>query len=271
MRILLNVLLLSVLLNSSVFAITVYSTKDSYQGAGLFYGPGPLKDIDLFDVVIRNIGFATPGYFITPFFNNGAAEPNILGELMLDDTPDGLFSDGIHKINENLDAAPFDLGGSQFLVGVAKSGAHAGQQISVLLNDELMIMTMDFIFDMGIGASGIIKMPFYGTTGEVTLPPSLQTQMGIEGGHDYAGSLKSGDKLKGRLGDFNKDGMMDGAIVVVGNMPMNSILLPGAPYALIRNFETDLPYNGELLGKLPTTSAIPENKTAMFSTDSTKK
>ena len=110
-------------------------------------------------------------------------------------------------------------------------------------------MTMDFIFDMGIGEGGIIKMPFYGTTGEVTLPPSLQTQMGLEGGHDYAGSLKSGDKLQGRIGDSDNDGMLDGAIVVVGNMPMNSILLPGAPYALIRNFETDLPYDGELLGK----------------------
>jgi hypothetical protein len=251
-------LIISLLLTGNLFAVTVYSTKDSFGGAGMFYGPGPLKDVELFDVVIRNIGFSTPGYFITPFFNNGGKLPNIIGEVKLESHPDGLFSDGLHKINENLDTDVFELSGVQFLVGVSDSGAHRGQQISIVVDENLMIMTMDFILDMGIGESGIIKLPFYGTTGEVTVPKSLQTQLGIEGGHDYAGSLPSGTKLRGKLGDFDNDGMLDGAIVVAGNMPLYSIMLPGSPYALIRYFETDLPYEGEIMGKLPKKPPTPD-------------
>jgi hypothetical protein len=74
--------------------------------------------------------------------------------------------------------------------------------------------------------------------------------MNIEGGVDQAGSLKPGDRLQGRLGDFNHDGLIDGAIVVAGNMPLDSIFMPGAPYALIRYFETDIPYDGKLTGNL---------------------
>jgi hypothetical protein len=75
--------------------------------------------------------------------------------------------------------------------------------------------------------------------------------MGIEGGVDLAGSLRPGDKLRGRLGDFDEDGVLDGAIVVAGNIPLDSIFMPGAPYALVRYFETDVPYNGAVVGKLP--------------------
>lgn len=87
----------------------------------------------------------------------------------------------------------------------------------------------------------------------MTLPPSIQTRMGFEGGIDRAGSLTSGDKLRGRLGDFDGNGLLDGAIVVAGNMPLDSVFMPGAPYALIRYFETDMPYAGEVIGKLPGT------------------
>ncbi|KOR29602.1 hypothetical protein TI04_08185 [Achromatium sp. WMS2] len=259
-------------------AFTVYSIKDSFMGPGIFYGPGRLADSLLFDVVIRNVAFTSAGTFVTPFFNNGAAEPNVRGEIATTDNPDGYFSDGTTPINENADVGPFELSGSPFLVGIGGGGAHQGEQISVLLDNHLMIMTMDIVFDMGIGPAGVISAPFYGTTGEATLPPSIQTKLGYPGGIDRAGSLKAGDKIRGRLGDFDGNGMLDGAIVVTGNLPLNSIFMPGAPYALIRYFETDMPYNGALIGKLPGTAAnrhqqsstathaFPEAETAMVST-----
>jgi len=230
---------------------TVYSTEESFGGPGIFYGPGNFADTPIFSVVIRNVSFTSETSFVTPFFNNGGEEPNVHGEVATDASPDGMFSDGKTPINENADVGPFELNGMPFLVGIAKSGHHNGEQISVLLDDHRMIMTMDIVFDMGVGEAGIVSAPFYGTTGEVTLPPSLQTQYGIEGGIDRAGSLKTGDKLKGQLGDFDNNGMLDGAIVVAGNLPLDSIFMPGAPYALVRNFETDMPYDGELIGKLP--------------------
>lgn len=239
------------LLPSLAGGATMYSTKDSFMGAGWFYGPGPIEDVPIFDVVIPNIGFSTKLNFVTPYVNNGGAEPNICGEQELGTTPDGLLSDGVTRISESVDACSFELNGIRFLAAVVDGGPHGGRQVAATLADGTMIMTMDFALDMGIGKSGVVRIPFYGTTGEVTVPPSLQTQMGIEGGVDQAGSLSSGDKLRGRLGDYDGDGMLDGAIAVAGNMPLDSILLPGAPYALVRYFETDIPYDGRLLGQLP--------------------
>jgi hypothetical protein len=235
-------------------AFNVYSTKTSFMGAGTFYGPGRLPDSVLFDVIIRNVAFTSAATFVTPFFNNGGEEPNVPGELAISAKPTGYFSDGKTPINKNAEVGPFELNGTKILVAIGGGGGHHGEQISVLLDRHTMIMTMDIVFDMGIGAAGVVAAPFYGTTQEATVPLSLQTQLGIPGGIDRAGSLKSGDKIYGRLGDFNNDGMLDGAIVVTGNMPLTSIFMPGAPYALIRYFETDMPYAGEAIGQLPGTA-----------------
>jgi len=251
----------AMLIGASLFAsgtagaFTVFSIKDSYMGAGTFYGPGRLPASPLFDVTIHNVAFTSATTFVTPFFNNGGEEPNVQGEIATSDKPDGYFSDGKTPINENADVGPFELNGTKVLVGIGGGGAHQGEQLSVLLDRHTMIMTMDIVFDMGIGASGVVAASFYGTTQEATLPQSIQTQLGIEGGTDRAGPLKSGDKIHGRLGDFNSNGLLDGAIVVTGNMPLTSVFMPGAPYALIRYFETDMPYTGVLAGKLPGTAA----------------
>jgi hypothetical protein len=254
-------------------AYTVYSTVDSYMGSGVFYGPGKLPDTRIFDVTIRNIILTGEGTFVTPFFNNGGEAPNIAGEIATKKTPNGMFSDNVHAINENVDAGPFELGGMKFLAGIAAGGPHAGEQISIV-RDGAMIMTMDIALDMGIGEAGVLILPFYGTTGEATLPPSLQTQMGLPGGIDRAGSLRSGDKIHGRFGDFNHDGYLDGAIVVTGNIPLTSIFMPGAPYALIRYFETDMPIDGQRVGKLPGSVAAREagrrNATLRFPEDAEK-
>ncbi|HEU5134143.1 MAG TPA: hypothetical protein VFU13_03265 [Steroidobacteraceae bacterium] len=232
-------------------AATMFSTQDSYMGPGTFYGPGRVQDVTIFDVQINHIVFPSPTTFVTPFTNNGAKEPNICGDREIRDKSTGVLSDGVTPLNENVNACAFKLKDMKILVGVVKSGAHQGEQISVVLDGGHMLMTMDFALDLGVGSGGIIKLPFYGTTGEVTVPKSLQSQMNIEGGIDQAGSLKPGDKIRGRLGDFNNDGMLDGAIVVAGNIPLSSIFMPGAPYALIRYFDTDVPYSGQVLGRLP--------------------
>jgi hypothetical protein len=235
---------------------TMFSVHDGFMGAGIFYGPGKVKDVPIFDVVIQHIGFSSELNYVTPFFNNGGSQPNICGERQIRATPTGFLSDGVTKINENVDACAFQLDNAKVLVAIIDGGPHQGEQIAVTLNEHgepTMVMTMDFAIDLGVGKAGVIRVPFYGTTGEVTIPNSLQTQMGIPGGIDAAGTLKPGDKIRGRLGDFNHDGLLDGAIVVAGNIPLDSIFMPGAPYALIRYFETDIPADGLRIGKLPGT------------------
>jgi hypothetical protein len=242
-------------------AFTVFSTTQSFMGPGIFYGPGKLPDSPLFNVTIRNVLFTGEGTFVTPFLNDGPDGPHTDGEIATENQPNGLFSDGITPINENADTGPFELHGTAFLAGIAGGGPHGGEQIA-LMHDDNMIMTMDLVLDMGIGEAGIVKLPFYGTTGTVTIPASLQTQLGLPGGIDRAGSLPVGAKISGRLGDFNHDGFIDGAIVVAGNLPLKSIFMPGAPYALIRYFETDMPVNGQRVGRLPGTVAEREAQRA---------
>ncbi len=231
-------------------AFTVFSSTESYMGAGTFYGPGKLADSRIFDVIIRNVIFTGAVTFVTPFLNNGTAPPHTVGEIATERAPNGLLSDNTTPINENADTGPFDINGMAFLAGIAGGGPHGGEQISVMHNGT-MIMTMDLGLDMGIGEAGVLKLPFYGSTGEATVPLSLQTQLGLPGGTDRAGSLPSGAKVHGRLGDFDGDGFIDGAIVVTGNMPLTSIFMPGAPYALIRYFQTDMPVAGQRIGRLP--------------------
>ncbi|HEY6808581.1 MAG TPA: hypothetical protein VI356_21365 [Myxococcales bacterium] len=232
-------------------AATMYSNHKSFGGPGIFYGPGATPDSEIFEVTIHNIGLQSGGNFITPMLNNGGAEPNICAERELGRAPTGMLSDGTTRINENVDVCAMKLNNLMILAAVVDGGPHGGQQISVTLDEKVLVMTMDFALDLGMGKSGVMRFPFYGTTDEVTVPFSLQTQMGLPGGVDKAGSLPSGTKLKGRLGDFNGDGFLDGSLVVAGNLPLDSIFMPGAPYALIRNFDTDIPIGGKLLGKLP--------------------
>jgi hypothetical protein len=231
-------------------AFTVFSTDQSLNNSGIFYGPGKLPDSKIFNVLIRNVVFLGDRTFVTPFVNNGAEGPLSTGEREIEKAPNGMLSDGITPVNENADTGPFELNGIPFLAVIAGGGKHGGEQISVM-HDGNMIMTMDIGFDMGIGEGGVVTFPFYGTTGEVTVPYSLQTQLGLAGGTDRAGSLKSGDKIHGWLGNAAQDGFLSGSLVVAGNMPMSSIFMPGAPYALTRNFQTDMPVDGQRVGRLP--------------------
>ena len=229
---------------------TMYSIKSQTFGTGTFYGPGAIEDTELFPVIIRNLSFSAPFTFITPMDNNGAEYPNICGEREIKEQATGTLSDGKTKLNENVDVCAFEINGLKILVGIIDGGPHHGGQVATLSSDGTMVMTMDTALDLGVGEAGIIRIPFYASTGRVTVPFSVQTQMGLPGGIDKAGSVPSGTVLQGRLGDYNHDGLLDGAIVLAGTIPIDSMLLPGAPYAFIRYFETDVPYDGDVYGAL---------------------
>lgn len=236
--------------NSIAVAATMYSVKSQDFGTGVFFGPGSVDDTELFPVIIRNLAFNAPLNFITPMVNNGEAEPNVCGEMEINGKATGLLSDGVTKLNENVDVCAFEIEGMKILVGIIDGGAHYGQQVATMTEEGTMVMTMDTALDLGVGEAGVIRIPFYASTGEVVVPTSLQTKMGLPGGIDKAGSQPSGTVLKGRLGDYNNDGMLDGMIVLAGNIPIDSMLLPGAPYAFKRYFETDVPYDGAIYGNI---------------------
>jgi hypothetical protein len=211
---------------SPAWAATLWSVASSYLGTGYFFGPGAyMTPTPLFPVVIRNLGFISDRDFVTPFWNKGSR-----------------LSDGT-RINENVDTGIFTLAGTRFLPAVVEGGKFSGQQVAVTMADGNLVMVMDLVLDLGIGPKGIIRMPFYGTTGTLTIPGPLTAA-----GAQRAGLLRTGETISGRIGDFNGDGYIDGTLVAVGVMPLSSPIYPGQPWAMSRNFETNIPIQGILAG-----------------------
>ncbi len=231
------------------YAAKLWSTSETFLGSGEFYGPGAFTaQQPLFEIVLNNLSFFTPVDFITPFFNNGESEPNICAEREREEKPDGKLSNGL-LINENASLCLATIAGTEIMFAVVQGGPHQGQQLNVTLDDGNIVMTMDLALDLGIGEKGVVKLPFYGTTGSLTVPVSLQTALG-EKGIDQAGKFPAGTVLQGRIGDFNNDGWIDGTLVAAGNIPLDSPIFPGQPYAMHRNFETNISIKGILYGNV---------------------
>ena len=227
-------------------AATLWSVPESYLGTGYFFGPGAyMIPTPLFPVMIRNMAFTTDHNFLTPFWNNGGQEPNLKGEK---DFPpvDGKLSNGA-LINENADLGVFTLAGARFLPAVVEGGEYVGEQRATTDPDGNVVMEMELMLDMGIGEKGVIRIPFRGTTGTVAVPAPLANEQGSASA-ESAGPLKTGETLSGRIGDFNGDGFIDGTLVAVGVMPLSSPVYPGQPFAMSRNFETDIPIEGAIFG-----------------------
>lgn len=242
-------LLLLLVPGGTTWGLTLWSTPESYLGTGQFFGPGEfLEEQELFAVVIHNMTFVTERDFLTPFENNGPAEPNLCAEKAFRGEVDGRLSNGL-LINENADTCLMNLAGVELLPAVVAGGPYMGQQISVTSDDGHVVMTMDLALDLGVGERGVVVLPFYGTTGSLEVPYSLQTQQGGKG-IDRAGVLESGSVIHGRIGDFNGDGWIDGSLVAVGTLPLDSPIYPGQPYAMYRTFETDIPIAGAVFGNV---------------------
>jgi hypothetical protein len=223
---------------------TLWSIDDLQLGTGKFYGPGNDRlERPLFPLVIRNIMFISSSDAITPFVN-GISETEHLCEER--GRIDGRLSNGL-EINENISTCATSLGGSKVVVAVVNGGQHRGRQITTLQSDGNILISADLALDFG--EKKVSLLPFYATTGSVTVPSALALN-GQEKHPGRAGKYAAGTVLKGRVGDFNGDGWIDGTFVAAGNMPLDSPVRPGQPFVMIRNFETNIPIDGVLSGNV---------------------
>lgn len=200
----------------------------SLQG-GHFYGPGPIiPDTPLPDGSIRGIQFDLDQLAGVAAFGPGGR----------------LLSDGSTATNGNIDAGALEIGsqgkGKTFWLYAVAGGPNGGEERYRFDADYNMVWTVDLGLDPGF-AEGIVRVDgFELTTGIRTVPRSLQTEAGIPGGYDKAGTLKSGTRLVGKVGDFDADGFLDGTIVATANVPLQADMLPGAPVGNVRGFRTDV-------------------------------
>lgn len=207
---------------------------------GHFFGPGPIvPDTALPEGAIRGISFDSAKL-------EGAAAYAEGGKVL---------SDGKTKANANIDAGALEIGKSQtelkgknkgktegktFWLYAVAGGPNQGKERYGFDANYNMVWKVDLALDPGF-PEGIVRVDgFELTTGICKVPTSLQTASKLPGGYDKAGSLASGTRIVGRVGDFDADGFLDGIIVATANVPMQADLLPGAPVANKRGFKTDI-------------------------------
>jgi hypothetical protein len=179
---------------------------------------------------------------IVPGANNGGAPPNVSGEALQGTPIDGKLSDGT-MLNENIDMGHALLlqGRFNLLLGAVHGGPHRGDSTFALDQDLNWTIEDDIAIDPGF-PEGVIKIhDFKFTTGPAFVPTSVQTQRNYPGGVDMVGSLRSREVLAGRVGDDNLDGRVDGIFLALGNFPLDSILLPGAPFVQSVQVDSDIP------------------------------
>ncbi|MCE2970781.1 MAG: hypothetical protein LW847_11290 [Burkholderiales bacterium] len=197
---------------------------------GYFFGPGPIRpDTALPDGEIAGVSFDTA---------------RLRGEAKFRPA-DKPLSDGKTRVNANIDAGRLGIGENKqaksfWLTAVDGGPNHGTEQyeFDAALN---FVWKVDLALDPGF-PEGIIRVDnFVLTTGWVQVPRSLQTARGQPGGYDRAGSLMSGEYIAGRVGDFDRDGYLDGILVAQANVPLESDMLPGAPVANLRGFASTIP------------------------------
>ena len=218
---------------------------------GVFYGPGNMPNSRLPQGSLGNISLDKSLNGRTQYFNNGPDEPNISSEVKMQGSADGLLSNGT-PFNEFVDGgiAEVGLGAMRFLTVIAGNGPNKGTESYSLTQSYDWLLVTDLALDPGFAKGVVISNDLHITTGVVYAPYSLQSNLGEQGGMNTAGSLPSGAPIIGRLGDYNYDGYLDGKIIGASNLPMDHMLLPGAPVVQERDFSSDIeiePINSLLL------------------------
>lgn len=222
-------------------AYTLWSTEDLQLGPGTLYGPGndPVEH-PLFPMVVRRIMFLNATDAMVPFAARSGEAPSMCAK---GERPRERLTNGL-AVNANIDACALSLDGRNIAVAVVDGGPHRGREMLTLQGDGNLVVTADLALDFG---DKVVRLPFYATTGTVTVPHSPPQR---DGHADRAGKYIAGTALTGRIGDFNGDGWIDGTLVAAGVMPLDSPVRPGQAYIMRRNFETNIPAAGVLSGNI---------------------
>jgi hypothetical protein len=239
--------------------------------AGHLYGPGPLDDQDLPPGRLDDLRLARPLTGAVPEMNNGASAPHLPGEIAVGKPLDGRFSDGT-PVNKNIDVGHVVLMNGKFHLFLAALDGGPNHGVVHFYVDRFWNWTIQD--DIGIDPGfpiGVIKFQdFTFSTSPRLLPASTQTQNHEPGGVDRAGSLTSGAVVPGLLGDDDEDGLLDGMVNAIGSFPLDSVILPGAPFAQTRTFKSNVPVSREAAGFLTLANAISHLRAAEAMTPDAK-
>lgn len=234
--------------NASAFTLFLKSEGEFFGPGNVIYNTTGTSVNNFKDAQVRDLTFTGPFTGFIPMFNNGAAEPNAIAEVLQGKIIDGFTSNGV-AINENIDTAlhlPITdpvTGESANIMAVAVASDDTPDGSELVLPDAKGNLTFNpkVLADPG-QADQVRQLPsIVFTTGSVRIPPSLKTQQGLPGGVDSAGPLPSGRILIGKVGDYDQDGFFDGLLVLGGTAPADLVVARGNPIAQKRPWTSDIP------------------------------
>lgn len=220
-------------------AYSLWSTHDSRTDTGQLYLAH--DNAKLGELRIRNLLLIGPSGWLVPFNNNGPNAPNVCAAF---ETSVGRPE---IRVNENVDSCPTMLSGGEVSMLVVDGGRHQGNQLATISPSGEVAMSADVV--LRFGNLPEIRTSFYATSGVTKAPPELRSQA-----EDIARRVPwmaaGPGELRGRIGDFDGNGWVDGTVVAVGTLPEGAAAKAGTQYLLIRHFETDLPVAGVLSGNV---------------------
>jgi hypothetical protein len=235
-------LILSTVLAALLIAQARGAVFDITIGKRTLYGPGPFPDQTLGVGHVASMNFHEFMRATVSAFNNGPAEPNVSGEAAQGSLVDGKMSDGT-LINENIEMGNAVIINGQFNLILAAVFGGPSKGASNFFLDDAYNWTIrdDIAMDPGF-PEGVVKInEFTFSTGPRPVPLSIQTQRKFPGGVDRVGTLASGEIVVGRLGDDDFDGHVDGVFFAMGQLPLTSPFLPGAPFVQRMEFTSTVP------------------------------
>ena len=213
---------------------------------GTVHRPGPMPDTPLPEGKLGSIVLDNELGGASEFFNNGTEPPNVPGELEIYGHLAGELSNGA-PFNEHVYGGVVSIGQGalKMLSVIAGDGDMKGRETYRLDERFNWIIHTDLALDAGFPQGLVMSRNITITSGVLLVAPSLQTEAGLKGGINEAGSIPSGAPIYGMLGDMDNRGFLDGRIVGVGRVPLGFMFVPGSPLVMQRNFKSNIPVTRE--------------------------
>lgn len=220
-------------------AYSLWSTNDAREGTGELHLPR--ESAKLGELRVRNLLLVGPAAWVIPFNNDGAASSTACAAAEVPADSQAL------RINENVVSCPAVLRDGEFSILVVDGGRHQGNGVATLGPGGEIAISADVV--LRFAGQPAVRASFYATSGETDVPPQLHAQAD-EVARRVPWMAAGRGKLRGRLGDFDDNGWVDGTIIAIGTLPGGAGGSAAKQYLLIRHFETDLPVAGVLSGNV---------------------
>lgn len=220
-------------------AYSLWSTHEGSAGTGEVYLAHDTAKLG--ELRVRNMLLAGPSDWLVPFNNNGAGAPNVCAAI-------GTAVDGLgSRVNENVDSCPTIISGSELTMLVVDGGQLQGNQIAAISPTGDVAMSSDIV--LRFASFPAMRTSFYATSGVTEVPAELRSQA-ADIARRVPWMAAGPGRLRGRIGDFDGNGWVDGTVIAIGTLPGDTGTTTERQYLLIRHFETDLPVTGVLSGNV---------------------